>query len=198
MFRMFQFFSNNKWNRLNMITPGLWGTIDGGFIGVANPTQFRIDVTLPQDGEYHLFLRGAATSNQVKMTSNLFREPVYLELRSDPANMLYYDQQQIFATQRQSFDISSYSQAELDKLIPSQIVPINSQYQYFDLGTVSGKKGKHTLYFDKTDSTPLLVEGVVLLPETDYKTLSLPANVKVIQPGALCCSTLTLPFPQDP
>ena len=198
MFRMFQFFSNNKWNRLNMITPGLWGTIDGGFIGVPNPTQFRVEVTLPDNGEYHLLLRGAATSNHLTMTSNLLVEPVYLTLKSDPTNMLYYDQTQVFATQRQSFDISAYSQSELDQLIPSQIVPINSQYQYFDLGTVTGKKGKHTLYFDKTDSTPLLVEGVVLLPEVDYQSLSLPANVEVITPGALCCGILSQPYPLEP
>ncbi len=198
MFRLFQFFSDSKWNRLNMMTPGLWGTIQGGFIGVPRPTQFRIDITLPDDGEYHLMLRGAAASNNVIMTSRLLSEPRYLTLHSDPSNLSFYDKAQVFATRRQPLDISQFTQPELDRLIPASIVIINSQYQYFDLGTVTGKKGTYTLYFNKTDNTPLLVEGIVILPEDEFDTLSLPENVQLLEPDALCCGPLIHQSPQVP
>ena len=65
MFRLFQFFSDSKWNRLNMITPGLFGTIKGSFIGVPVATRFRIDANVPAPGKYHVLLRGAATVNEI-------------------------------------------------------------------------------------------------------------------------------------
>ena len=176
----------------------MWGTIQGGFIGVPRPTQFRIDITLPDDGEYHLMLRGAAASNNVIMTSRLLSEPRYLTLHSDPSNLSFYDKAQVFATRRQPLDISQFTQPELDRLIPASIVIINSQYQYFDLGTVTGKKGTYTLYFNKTDNTPLLVEGIVILPEDEFDTLSLPENVQLLEPDALCCGPLIHQSPQVP
>ncbi len=198
MFRLFQFFSDSKWNRLNMMTPGLWGTIMGGFIGVPRPTQFRIDITLPSDDTYRVMMRGAAASNNLVMTAKLFSGARYLTLRSDPSNLAFYDKAQVFATKRQPLDISQYTQSELDRLIPSDVVIINAQYQYFDLGTVTGKKGTYTLYFDKTDNTPLLVEGIIILPEAEYETLALPENVQLVEPGALCCGPLIHQTPRLP
>ena len=190
MFRLFQFFSDSKWNRINMMTPGLWGTLNGAFTGMPRPTQFRIDVTLPEEGEYRLLLRGAAASNQLVVTSKLFPEPLRLTLRSDPENLAFYDKTQVFSAKRVPMDISGYTQSELDRLIPSDVVIINSQYQYFDLGTVIGKKGKYTLYFDKTDHTPLLVEGIAVVPEAVFAALQFPPNVELLQREQLCCGAL--------
>ncbi|MFN8382307.1 MAG: hypothetical protein U0V02_10225 [Anaerolineales bacterium] len=198
MFRLFQFFSDSKWNRLNMITPGLWGTIEGGFIGVPRPTQFRIDVTLPEDGTYYLLMRGAASSNDVEMASKLLKEPVNLHFASDPSNLAFFDKSQVFATKRQPMDVSTYSQAELDLLIPNDVVVVNYQYQFFELATVTAAKGKYTLYFDKTDGSPLLVEGVVVIPEDTYLNLTLPEGVQVIQAGDLCCGALIQETQQVP
>ena len=47
MFRLFQFFSDSKWNRLNLITPGLYGTIKGSFIGVPVATGSASPPTPP-------------------------------------------------------------------------------------------------------------------------------------------------------
>ncbi|MFM8321194.1 MAG: hypothetical protein ACKOC5_09795 [Chloroflexota bacterium] len=190
MFRLFQFFSDSKWNRINMITPGLWGTLKGAFIGVPRPTEFRIDVTLPEDGEYRLLMRGAAASNQLIATSRLFTAPQWYQLTSDPKNLAFYDKTQVFAARRVPMDISAYSQSDLDHLIPSDVVIINSRYQYFDLGVVTGKKGKYTIYFDKTDNTPLLVEGITAVPEEFYANLAFPENVTLLSRDQLCCGPL--------
>ena len=42
MFRLFLFFSDTKWNRTEMITPGIFGTLNGSFIGVPRSTRFTI------------------------------------------------------------------------------------------------------------------------------------------------------------
>ncbi|MEI6291779.1 MAG: hypothetical protein WCP19_15265 [Chloroflexota bacterium] len=192
MFRLFQFFSDSKYNRLNMITPGLWGTIEGGFIGVPRKTAFRIDVTLPEAGVYHLLLRGAATKNDLIVSSKLYSDKQFFELQSDSINLGFYDKRMVFTSSRKPLDISTYSAAELGKLIPSDIVVINSKYQYFDLGTINGVKGQYALYFDKQDDAPLIVEGLLLMPENEYETLALPPNVQAVQEKDLCCGPVII------
>lgn len=190
MFRLFQFFSDSKYNRLKMITPGLWGTIEGGFIGVPAPTQFRIDVTFPESGLYRLLLRGAAAKTEVILQSKLLDTPQYYLLQSDPANLAFYASKTVFTSARQPFDVSNYSAQEMGKLIPTDVVAINNKYQYFDLGTVQTEKGKFPLYFEKKDASPLLVEGILVIPEDEYVSLTLPDNVIVITPNNLCCGTV--------
>ncbi|MCX6080157.1 MAG: hypothetical protein NTW32_11540 [Chloroflexi bacterium] len=192
MFRLFQFFSDSKYNRLNMITPGLWGTIEGGFIGVPRATAIRIDVTLPEAGEYHLLLRGAASKTELLMQSKLYTEKQYLLLQSDPANLGFYDKKLVFSSARKPLDVSTYSPAELGKLIPTDVVVINGKYQYFDLGSVTGAKGKYAFYFDKLDDAPLLVEGLLLIGEEEYRSLALPPNVQAVQEKDLCCGPVII------
>jgi hypothetical protein len=193
MFRLFQFFSDSKYNRLDMITPGLWGTIEGGFIGVPRASTFRIDVTLPEDGErneYRLLLRGASAAVRVEMTSSLFPEPQFLDLTSEPSNLAFYDKRLVFSSSRVALDVSNYSLDELGRLIPTDIVVINSQYQYFDLGVVTAKAGKYAIYFEKQNDAPMLVEGILVIPEEEYQTLGLPPNVTLTPINDLCCGSV--------
>jgi hypothetical protein len=192
MFRLFQFFSDSKYNRLNMITPGLWGTIQGSFIGVPHATKFRIDVSLPDDGEYHLLMRGAISAVDVEMNSKLFGEPRRLTLASDPSHLAFFDKRLVFASGRTPMDVSGYTLKELGKLIPSDVVVVNSQYQYFDLGVVTESKGKYPIYFNKLNDAPMLVEGILALPEEAYQSLTVPSNVTVTQPDELCCGSIVV------
>jgi hypothetical protein len=191
MFRLFQFFSDSKWNRLNMITPGLYGTIRGSFIGLPNVSQFRIDTKLPEQGQYHLLLRGAATVNQLQAHSKKLGYEKALSLHATSGSLTFYDQRKVFDSDRQPLDVSQYTIEELARLIPSDIVAVNARFQYFDLGVVTGEKGVHSFYFDKQDGNPLLIEGILVIPEATYSTISLPANVHLLQSAAeLCCPTL--------
>jgi hypothetical protein len=240
MFRLFQFFSDSKYNRLNMITPGLWGTIEGGFIGLPRSTDFRIDVSFPEDGEYRLLMRGAASANNLDMSAgfNFLTEPIQaeerfkvvpygdvisselslqrdqrnkgfqvvpynetvlenylpqpreLQLQSDPSNLAIYDKQTVFTTNRVEMDPDEYSFAELERLIPNDAVVINTQYQFFDLGKVESKAGTYTIYFDKLDNAPMLVEGVVVVPEDVYQEQSWPTDVYRVEQEDLCCEVL--------
>jgi hypothetical protein len=192
MFRLFQFFSDSKYNRLDMITPGLWGTIEGGFIGVPHKAPFRIDVTLPEEGEYHLLMRGAISSVDVEMKSKLFAEPQRLLLASDPSNLAFFDKRLVFSSGRTPLDVSQYTSKELGLLIPSDVVVVNYQYQFFDLGVVTAGKGKYPIYFNKLNDAPMLVEGILAIPEDIYQSLALPTNVTVVQPNELCCGPMII------
>ena len=192
MFRLFQFFSDSKYNRLNMITPGLWGTIQGSFIGVPRATTFRIDVTFPADGEYHLLMRGAASAVDMQVTSKLFPEMLPVVLASSPQNLAFFDKRLVFSSGRTPMDLSSYTLEEIGKLIPTDVVVVNYEYQYFDLGTVSANKGKYPIYFKKLNAAPLLVEGLLIVPEDEYRSLALPSNVTIVSENELCCGSVII------
>lgn len=181
MFRLFQFFSDSKWNRLNMITPGLFGTIKGSFIGVPRPTTFRIAAKFPEAGEYRILMRGAATKNLLEMRSATLGVQQEVTLEARPGWLDLYDQREVFSSKRRALDAGQYTMAELERLIPSTVVAVNSRYQFFDLGTVTVDKASGaTFYFDKQDSNPLLVEGILVIPEETYQNLSLPDNVRAV------------------
>ena len=190
MFRLFQFFSDSKYNRLDMITPGLWGTIEGGFIGVPRQASFRIDVSIPESSEYHLLMRGAVSAVDLEMKSKMFESPRRLILASDPSNLAFFDKRMVFASTRTPLNTSSFTLKELGLLIPSDVVVVNYQYQYFDLGTVTASKGKYPMYFTKFNDAPMLVEGILVMPEEAYRTLTLPPDVTVIQADELCCGSV--------
>ncbi|MFN8442650.1 MAG: hypothetical protein U0175_17885 [Caldilineaceae bacterium] len=193
MFRLFQFFSDSKWNRLNMITPGLFGTIRGSFIGLPQISQFRIDAKFPEAGKYRILLRGAATVNNLEVTAKKLGFHTNLELKATPDSLAFFDSRTVFDSNRTPLDVSQYSTEELAKLIPSEIVAVNYRYQYFDVGVVDAPKGSATFYFDKKDGDPLLVEGILLIPEDSYQNLTLPKNVHLVQSlDELCCKTLNL------
>jgi len=192
MFRLFQFFSDSKYNRLDMITPGLWGTIEGGFIGSPRAASFRIDVTIPEQGEYRLLMRGAVSAVDVEMESKLFAETRRLTLASDPSNLAFFDKRLVFSANRSPLDVSQYTLKELGALIPSDVVVVNYQYQFFDLGVVTAGKGRYPIYFNKLNDAPMLVEGILVIPEEEYQALALPPNVTVVQPDALCCGSVIM------
>lgn len=192
MFRLFQFFSDSKYNRLDMITPGLWGTIEGGFIGVPRAAPFRIDVTLPADGEYRLLMRGAISAVDVEMASKLFETPLRLTLASDPSNLAFFDKRMVFSSKRTPLDVSNYTLEELGMLVPASVVVVNYQYQFFDLGTVTASKGKYPIYFTKLNDAPMLVEGLLVVPEDAYQSMTLPLNVTVVPANELCCGSVII------
>ena len=195
MFRLFQFFSDSKWNRLNMITPGLFGTVRGSFVGFPRSTQFRIDAKFPEDGTYRVLMRGAASANSLSVRADSLGYTADLVLTAPEGALSFYDQETVFEAGRQPVDISQYSLDELGRLIPTDIVAVNYRYQYYDLGLVEATKGNHTFYFDKYDDDPLLIEGILVIPEETYANLSMPENTILLESQAdLCC---TLPGRED-
>jgi hypothetical protein len=194
MFRLFQFFSDSKWNRLNMITPGLYGTINGAFTAFPNATKFRMNVTFPAAGSYRLLLRGAATANHLSLRAarlNLARD---VELRAPERAVSFYDQREVFTPGRKPLNLDGYTVEEVSRLIPAEIVAINNQFTYFDLGTVTAPAGRVSISFEKLDNSPLIVEGVLAIPEADYQGITLPPSVQLLDsPADLCCGSLAPP-----
>jgi hypothetical protein len=70
-------------------------------------------------------------------------------------------------------------------MIPNEIVAVNYQFRYIDLGTVEAPAaGTQPIYFDKLDDNPLLVEGILAIPNDVYENLHVPNNVTLLAPDA--------------
>ncbi len=192
MFRSFLLFSNTKWNRTGMITPGVFGTLRGSFIGLPRATEISVPVTVKEPGKYHVLMRTANTANTLHITSPSLSYDQSFELRSPPENVKLFPVDDVYKPGRVAADTSGMSVADLEQQIPDALVPVNSGFSFQDLGVVDAAAGKHTFAIDKTDANPMLFEGVMLVPEETYQSLALPANVeKITDPNALECSERT-------
>jgi hypothetical protein len=181
MFRLYLFFSDTKWNRNEMITPGLFGTLTGSFVGVPRSTELKVPINVPESNRYRLLLRGAATANRFHVESETIELDRDLELRSPDDALRLYESSIIYEPDRVATDGSQYSAAELEDLIPNELVPVNLRPVYHDLGVVEAKAGAHVLVLDKLDDNPMLIEGILLIPENDYRQLSIPNEVNVVE-----------------
>lgn len=191
MFRLFLFFSDTKWNRNEMITPGIFGTLDGSFIGVPRPTRFTVTANAPTDGRYRLLLRAAAPANQLDVTATTLDHDVSVEVRSPADALQLFAIDEIYEADRVATDGSTMSVEELEGRIPSELVPVNLRFTYHDLGVVDAEAGLHSVVFDKLDANPMLVEGLVMVPEDEYRTMTLPADVALVDSiDDLDCSDL--------
>jgi hypothetical protein len=189
MFRLFLFYSNTKWNRTEVITPGLFGTLRGSFVAVPRATQFTIPVSFPTDGEYRVLLRGAMTGNAVNVDAPGLEYLRSMELRSSGDAMQFFSEETVYTPGRIPIDASAMSIGDLESAIDKGLVPVNVRYDYQDLGTVEATAGTHTFRFDKLDGNPMLVEGIVVIPEDEFRTLSFGDGVRVVDsPSALDCT----------
>ncbi len=179
MFRLFLFFSDTKWNRTEMITPGIFGTLRGSFIGVPRPTRFSVPLTVTEPGRYRVLLRAAATANQLDVKVTTLDWERRHELRSAPDALQLFTSDEVYAPERVQLSADDFSVDELEARIPTELVPVNLRYQYFDLGTIDATAGPHSLVVDKDDANPMLVEGVLLVPEAADTRLA-AADVNVV------------------
>lgn len=174
MFREFLMFSNTKWNRTGMITPGVFGTLAGSFTAVPRATKFTMPVSVPSAGRYRVLLRGAFAGNLATVESRTFALSKTLELRSSPDNLQYFTKDTIYTADRVPVDTSAMSVSQLEAATTNgDLIPVNASYQYQDLGVVeAAKSGTHVISLAKSDANPLLVEGIVLMPEAEYQNLT--------------------------
>ncbi len=192
MFRSFLLFSNTKWNRTEMITPGVFGTLRGSFIGLPRATNFSVPVHVDAPGRYRVLVRTANTANVLHITAPTLSYDETVELRSPSANLKMFPTDDVYAADRTAVDTSDMTVADLEQAIPDELVPVNFGYSYQDLGVVDAASGTHTFSFDKSDTNPMLFEGVMLVPEDDYQSLALPDGVVAItDPSTLECSERT-------
>ena len=190
MFRLFLFFSNTKWNRTEMITPGLFGTLRGGFVAIPRSTQFTIPVAFPTDGEYRVLLRGAMTGNALTIDSTDLDYLSSVELRSSAEGMQFFTEESVYTPNRVPVDAHALEIGALESAIDDGLVPVNVRYEFHDLGVVDATAGPHTFRFDKHDANPMLVEGIVLIPEVEYQQLAFGDHVTVLDSLAdLGCGT---------
>ncbi|KJC63834.1 hypothetical protein [Agreia bicolorata] len=192
MFRSFLLFSNTKWNRTGMITPGVFGTLRGSFIGLPRATEISVPVKVANAGRYHVLMRTANTANTLHVTAPSLGYDQTMELRSSAENVKMFAAGDVYKTDRVAVDTSGMSVDQLESEIPDQLVPVNFGYSYQDLGVVDADAGSHTFSIDKTDTNPMLFEGIMLVPDDVYQTLELPSNVTPItNPDDLGCSEHT-------
>lgn len=137
-------------------------------------------------------MRGAISAVDVETALKLFETPLRLTLASDPSNLAFFDKRMVFSSKRTPLDVSNYTLEELGMLVPASVVVVNYQYQFFDLGTVTASKGKYPIYFTKLNDAPMLVEGLLVVPEDAYQSMTLPLNVTVVPANELCCGSVII------
>ena len=192
MFRLYLFFSDTKFNRAEMITPGIFGTLKGSFTGLPRATEVKIPVKIPEAGRYRVLMRAAATANEVAVRSKSLGLDSTVELRSPPDALQFFGKQAVYAANRAPTPVPDVSVQQLERLIPEELVPVNLRFVYHDLGVVTAEAGAHTIAIDKLDSNPLLLEGVLLIPDGDYQDLELPPSVRVVEDvNDLGCSEIS-------
>jgi hypothetical protein len=181
MFRLYLFLSNSKFNRTEMITPGIFGTLQGSFTGLPRATQVKVPARIPETGRYRVLMRAAATANELRMSSKSLGLESTVELRSPPDALQFFAKENAYDANRVPTPVSDLSVAQLQKLIPDELVPVNLRFAYHDLGVVDAEAGSHTVVIDKLDTNPMLLEGLLLIPENDYQNIGLPPSVQVVQ-----------------
>ncbi len=198
MFRAFLMFSTTKWNRTEMITPGVFGTLNGSFVAVPRATRLTIQVKVPDDGRYRVLLRGAATGNAVTVTSPTLDLLRSVELQPTAGAVDFYTEDTVYTRDRVPEPVADLSVTELEERLDSGLVAVNSRNEYHDLGVIEIPAGSHSLRFDKLDGNPLLVEGVVLVPEAEYDALTEAGSATVITDvSQLDCGTVYDVFGPD-
>jgi hypothetical protein len=190
MFRAFLMFSTTKWNRTEMITPGVFGTLQGSFVAVPRATSLTIQVRVPEDGAYRVLLRGAATGNAVTVDAPSLDLLRSLELRPTPGAVDFYPEETVYTPDRVPVDASSSSVTQLEQRMDEGLVAVNSRNEYHDLGIVDATAGRHSLRIEKLDSNPLLVEGILVVPEQDYqRMMNVDPPAVITSPAELDCGT---------
>lgn len=180
MFRLFLMFSFTKFNRTETVTPGIFGTLTGSFTGLPRATTVKIPIRIPHAGRYRVLMRAAASANTLTVTSKSLNLDRTLELRSPDDALQYFGKEVIYNADRTPTPASQLSVGQLERLVPDELVPVNLRYAYQDLGVVSAGAGPHTVVVDKTDQNPMLLEGLLLIPETEYSAAALPPSVTVV------------------
>ena len=181
MFRLYLFFSDTKFNRAEMITPGIFGTLKGSFTGLPRATEVKIPLKVPEAGRYRVLMRAAATANEVAVRSKSLGLDGTTELRSPPDALQFFGKQAVYAPNRTPTPVPDLSVRQLERLIPEEVVPVNLRFVYHDLGVVTAEAGAHTIAINKLDGNPLLLEGVLLIPDGDYQDLELPPSVHPVE-----------------
>lgn len=190
MFRAFLMFSTTKWNRTEMITPGVFGTLQGSFVAVPRATSLTIQVRVPDDGEYRVLLRGAATGNAVTVDAPSLDLLRSLELRPTPGAVDFYPEETVYTPDRVPVDMAQSSVTQLEQRMDEGLVAVNSRNEYHDLGTVDATAGRHSLRLEKLDGNPLLVEGILVVPEEDYqRMMTVEPPAVITSPAELECGT---------
>ncbi|MEM9466132.1 MAG: hypothetical protein AAGA90_12205 [Actinomycetota bacterium] len=166
MFRLFLFFSDTKWNRAEMITPGVFGTLRGSFIGVPRDTGFTVPTVVDEPGRYRVLLRTAATGNLLDVSAPSLGFEESFEVRSPADALTMFERTEVYESDREPWVASDLSVTQLEERVAEDVVPINLRYVYQDLGTVDiDTPGLHEFDIDKLDDNPMLVEGLLLIPE---------------------------------
>ncbi len=198
MFREFLMFSTTKWNRTEMITPGVFGTLEGSFVAVPRATSFTIQVRIPEDGAYRVLMRGAAAGNTLTLRSPTLDIQRELELRPSEGALDFFTEDTVYTSDRVPTPTSSLTVAELEQQMDSGLVAVNSRNEYHDLGTIEATAGVHSLRFAKLDGNPLLVEGVVVVPESEYDDMFAAPTATIIDSVSdLECGTVYDVFGPD-
>jgi hypothetical protein len=180
----------SKYNYFNIILPGVYDTLTGTFMGMKGPSTLHFHMSVPAVGSYQVLLRVVSTKNRIHFETET--ASIDRTLTEADSHTQYFWRSSILSSQRKAVDVSSHTIEQLQDRIPDDIVPVGYQFDYISLGTLQMQKGTHHVTLTKRDGNPLIVEGLLLLPESEgTQTLPLP-------PGTQLESFPGMPLPTTP
>jgi hypothetical protein len=135
-------------------------------------------------------MRGAAAGNALTIDSPTLDILRSIEVRPAVGSVDFYTEDTVYTRDRVPIPVDDLSLTALEERMDNGLVAVNSRNEYHDLGTITATEGRHALRFDKLDNNPLLVEGVVLIPEDEYQRLDETSTSTIItSPDELECGT---------
>ncbi|MGT2425491.1 hypothetical protein [Amnibacterium kyonggiense] len=189
MFREFLLFSNTKWNRTGMITPGVFGTAGGSFTAIPRPTGLSVPVRVERTGEYRLLLRGSVTGNRVTVRVSGAERSRPLTLKPTRSALQLFTRASVYSAKRVPVPVSGDPVAGASRAIADGAVPVDLRPEYQDLGPVHLTAGAHELRIAKQDANPMLVEGIAVVPARVAADVAVPRGTTVVDSAArLACS----------
>lgn len=177
IYSMFNLLANGKYNYLDIIMPGPFDTVTGTFVGLPKRTSLQFTMMPEEAGRYALYMRGIFTKNNVAF--RLHDERMERNFEANDGATVYIETETLYATTRKEVDVSEETVQSLSKRIPEEIMPVSYRFDYQKIGTVELSRGRNVLYMEKRDENPMIVEGVVLVPEA-LADNPMPKDVRII------------------
>lgn len=185
VFPMFNLITGNAYNPMNMVLPGPFDTLTSTFVGLPRPTTIRFPLAVEENGTYEILLRAAPTMHQFS-TQVDEGEILSTTVNADPTLTTYVASESVPFGQKKSADVSHETPETLAASIPKKILPVSHSFGYVRLGTMALLKGQHWLILTKSDSNPLVIEGILLFPVGKSSEQNLtPTQSRFISPSSL-------------
>lgn len=183
VFPMLNLLTTGPYNIFQIMMPGPFDTLTTSFVGIRKPTTLRFPLVVEQNGTYEILLRGIPTQHTFSLRIDRGNvTSVTTTLDASPTRYITPES----ASFGQHEPVGTGDDASGASFVPSiKNTPVSNQFTYLSLGTVDLLEGNHTLFLQKIDENPLIIEGVLLIPVQKQAGIPLVTPVRYHTPETL-------------